>query len=128
MEEKVIHTREHSFHDLDQIPFIGPYFYSQGHRPAFIQTARGCKHHCVFCDRNAFWGGGVRYRSIENVLQEIKELVEIQHVRHIEFLMRIYWLIINVLPLYVKGCAALKGNFLGSVLLVLTQRTKRCFY
>ena len=84
--KKVIHTREHSFHDLDQIPFIGPYFYSQGHRPAFIQTARGCKHHCVFCDRNAFWGGGVRYRSIENVLQEIKELVEIQHVRHIEFL------------------------------------------
>lgn len=85
-EGKVIHTRKHSFHDLDEIPFISPYFYSQGHRPAFIMTARGCQHHCVFCDRNVLWGGGVRNRSVVNVLSEVRELVEGHHVREIEFL------------------------------------------
>ena len=85
-EGKVIHTSQHSFGDLDEIPFIGPYLYSQGHRPAFIMTARGCRHHCVFCDRNSLWGGGVRNRSVANVLNEIRELVEGHQVREISFL------------------------------------------
>ncbi len=85
-EERVIHTRKHSFHDLDEIPFIGPYLYRPGHRPALIMTARGCQYHCVFCDRNVLWGGGVRNRSVANVLSEIKELAEVQHVRKIRFL------------------------------------------
>ena len=83
---KIIHTRKHSFHDLDEIPFISPYLYSHGHRPAFTMTARGCQYHCVFCDRNVLWGGGVRNRDVVNVLQEIKELVEVQHAQVIEFL------------------------------------------
>jgi anaerobic magnesium-protoporphyrin IX monomethyl ester cyclase len=85
-QEKIIHTRKQSFHDLDEIPFISPYLYSQGHRPAFTMTARGCQYHCVFCDRNVLWGGGVRNRNVVNVLQEIKELVEVQHAQVIEFL------------------------------------------
>ena len=85
-EEKVIHTRKQSFSDLDTIPLIGSYLYSQGHRPAFIMTARGCQHRCTFCDRNVLWGGGVRNRSVANVLSEVKELVEDQHVKEIRFL------------------------------------------
>jgi radical SAM superfamily enzyme YgiQ (UPF0313 family) len=85
-EGKVIHTPRHSFHDLDEIPFISPYLYSQGHRPAVIMTARGCQYHCVYCDRNVLWGGKVRNRSVDNVLKEIKELVETQHAQRIHFL------------------------------------------
>lgn len=85
-QRKVVHTRKHSFQELDKVPFIGPYLYSQGHRPALVLSARGCQYHCVYCDRNALWGGGVRQRSVANVLAEIKELVEGQQVQSIQFL------------------------------------------
>lgn len=85
-EGKIIHTQKHSFYDLDEIPFISPYFYSQRYRPAFLMTSRGCQYHCVYCDRNVLWGGKVRNRSVENVLKEIKELVESQHVQSIRLL------------------------------------------
>lgn len=85
-EGKIIHTQKHSFHDLDEIPFISPFLYSQGQRPAIIMTARGCRYHCVFCDRNVLWGGGVRNRSIANVLGEIEQLLEHQYVQNIHFL------------------------------------------
>lgn len=85
-EGKIVHTNKHSFHDLDTIPFISPYLYSQGHHVASIMTARGCQYHCVYCDRNVLWGGGVRNRSVLNVLQEISELVETWHVQQIEFI------------------------------------------
>ena len=84
-EGKIVHTQKQSFHNLDEIPFIGPFLNQFGHRPALVVTARGCQYHCVFCDRNAFWGGGVRQRSIPNVIDEVKELVEVQHVQKIQF-------------------------------------------
>lgn len=83
---KIIHTSKDSSRDLDGIPFAGPYLYDQGHRPAILMTARGCQYHCVFCDRNVLWGGGVRNRSVENVLREIQELVEMRNVDCIHFL------------------------------------------
>lgn len=83
---EVVHTPRSSFQDLDQGPFISPFLYNQGYRPALMMTARGCRNHCIFCDRNALWGGGIRNRSIDNVIKEIKELVEIQHAPEIQFL------------------------------------------
>jgi len=85
-EGKIIHTRKDLLNNLDEIPFIGPYLASQGLRPALIMTARGCQYHCVFCDRNVLWGGGVRKRSVAHVLKEVKELVENHHVSGIRFL------------------------------------------
>lgn len=46
-------------------------------RPAFppalpIITSRGCAYRCVFCYVNGMWGSGMRYRSLENVLDEVK--------------------------------------------------------
>jgi radical SAM superfamily enzyme YgiQ (UPF0313 family) len=83
---KIIHTNPHSFSNLDEIPFIGQYFYSRGHRPAFIMTSRGCPYHCIFCDRHVTTGRKFLNRSVANVLSEIKELVEVHHVGAINFL------------------------------------------
>lgn len=84
-EGKVVYTRKHSFPELDKIPFVSTFLHSNGHCP-IIMTARGCQYHCVFCDRNTLWGGGIRNRSVENVLSEIRELVSDDQVREIRFL------------------------------------------
>ena len=85
-EGKVVHTPKHSFQNFDKIPFISQYFYKRGHRPAFIMTSRGCAAHCTFCDRHVFTSWEVIDRSVDNVLSEIKELVEFHHVKHINVL------------------------------------------
>jgi radical SAM superfamily enzyme YgiQ (UPF0313 family) len=85
-EGSVVYTRKHSFPDLDAIPFISPYLYNHKHPLAFIMSSRGCQYHCVYCDRNALWGGGVRQRSIDSVLKELKELVGTNRVQKFEFL------------------------------------------
>ncbi len=39
-----------------------------------IFATRGCPYHCFFCGSRNVWGRKVRFRSVENVLQEIKGL------------------------------------------------------
>ncbi len=111
---KVIHTPKHSNHDLDQIPFISPYFHKQGFQPAFIMTARGCQYHCVYCDRNVLWGGKVRNRSVENVLQEIRELVEVHKVKNIQFLDEDIAADHKRLAALCEGLRKIKGEFYWS--------------
>lgn len=87
LKDKVpLHTARHAFERLDDIPLIGSFLYGRGIRPAVTMTARGCQYHCVFCDRNVLWGGGVRSRSVENVTMELAELVERSRATHIHFL------------------------------------------
>lgn len=40
-----------------------------------ILTSRGCAFNCVHCISNLLWNRMVRYRSVENVISEIKECV-----------------------------------------------------
>jgi radical SAM superfamily enzyme YgiQ (UPF0313 family) len=40
-------------------------------QPEFIVTARGCPSACHFCSSPAFWGGKVRFRSAEAIVDEI---------------------------------------------------------
>ncbi len=110
-EGKIVHTPKHSFHNLDTLPFIGPYLYTQGHYVASIMTARGCQYHCVYCDRNVLWGGGVRHRSVENVLQEIGDLVETKHVRQIEFIDEDLAADPGRLAALCEGIRCIKGSF-----------------
>ena len=110
-EGKVIQTQKHSFHHLDEIPFISTYLHHQGHRPAVIMTARGCQYHCVFCDRNVLWGGGVRKRSIDNVLSEIKELIEIHGVKEIRFIDEDLATDRKFLTALCEGIRRIKGDF-----------------
>jgi radical SAM superfamily enzyme YgiQ (UPF0313 family) len=39
-----------------------------------IITSRGCPYHCKFCCSTKYWGGKVRYRSVDNIISEIVDL------------------------------------------------------
>jgi radical SAM superfamily enzyme YgiQ (UPF0313 family) len=45
------------------------------YRIHMMSTARGCPNRCTFCADRRLWHGKVRRRSVENVLEEIKELI-----------------------------------------------------
>jgi anaerobic magnesium-protoporphyrin IX monomethyl ester cyclase len=51
---------------------------------AHVFTSRGCAGaHCLFCDRGGF-GFSVRFRSVENVFDEIEELINIYGARDLK--------------------------------------------
>ena len=41
-----------------------------------IITSRGCAFNCFYCSSSCYWGQRVRYRSAENVFNEIKEILD----------------------------------------------------
>jgi radical SAM superfamily enzyme YgiQ (UPF0313 family) len=41
----------------------------------FVITSRGCPGKCTFCSSPTLWGRKIRFRSAENVLDELEELV-----------------------------------------------------
>lgn len=73
--------------DLDTLPFPArhllkdimnyrPHLFSYKRKPwTSIITSRGCPYHCVFCSRSVF-GNKYRYRSAQNIFQEMKLLKE----------------------------------------------------
>ena len=54
------------------------------HRCFGIIGSRGCCYECAFCDR-ALFGERVRFRSIQNIVDEINHIIEKYGVRHFEF-------------------------------------------
>lgn len=75
--------------DIDAIPFpawhlynmelyfrIGAYQspYTIGKRVAQVYTSRGCTAKCTFCTTTNFWGGKLRRRGPNNVIQELQFL------------------------------------------------------
>ena len=55
-----------------------------GERCFGIIGSRGCSFRCAFCDQ-AIMGNKVRFRSIGNIIYEIKEIINRYGVRHFEF-------------------------------------------
>jgi len=39
-------------------------------------TSRGCSFNCAFCATHSMWNGRTRYRSTENIVSEIRQVVE----------------------------------------------------
>ena len=78
--------------DLDSIPLpawdlvdiMGFHRKVDDHRCFGIMGSRGCSFDCAFCDQ-AIMGNRVRFRSIDNVVHEIKEAINRYGVRHFEF-------------------------------------------
>ncbi len=56
--------------DRYRIPMVkGPY--------AFVVTSRGCPAKCRFCIKEVMWGGTVRVRSPERIVEEVKLLLDL---------------------------------------------------
>lgn len=60
---------------LENIHFDRKLFKDKKYNPMVpVQFARGCKNSCEFCSVHAFFGKGIRYRPVEEVVREIKEI------------------------------------------------------
>jgi len=83
--------------DLDSIPFPDRKLIRQdrtlaltekndGERIGSVLSGRGCPFHCIFCtgDRDVF-GARVRKRSVDNVLDEIKQLIDDWQIDFLKF-------------------------------------------
>lgn len=51
-----------------------------------ILTSRGCAFKCVHCISNVLWGRKVRFRSSDNVVREIEEIVNKYNIREFNIL------------------------------------------
>jgi len=72
--------------DLDAmaLPAYHAVDFSQYDVPTVI-TSRGCPHACPFCCLCTFWNNSVAYRSVDNVIQELKLLANEYGVKYVFF-------------------------------------------
>ena len=49
-----------------------------------IITSRGCPYQCAFCDKSAH-GAGIRFRAVQSVVEEIKQVIEKYGIRNFKF-------------------------------------------
>ena len=83
--------------NLDDIPFPdweqcppnsfphAPHGISAKYYPiGIITTSRGCPFRCTFCSSHNFYKG-VRFRSVDNVIAEIKLLIEKYNIKELQF-------------------------------------------
>jgi radical SAM superfamily enzyme YgiQ (UPF0313 family) len=79
--------------DLDTIPFparhllpydssFNPNLCVKGKMATSITGTRGCPYNCAFCASPTMWGRKVRFRSPDNVVGEIREVIEKYNVRY----------------------------------------------
>lgn len=46
-----------------------------------IITSRGCSYNCAFCASHSMWNGRTRYRSINNIVAEIRQIINSTGIR-----------------------------------------------
>lgn len=83
--------------DLDELPFPARHlvqmdkyrlrmeFLDENIRGAQIITSRGCPYSCSFCSASVLWSRSYRKRSAENVISEIKLLVDRYNAQGLKF-------------------------------------------
>ena len=96
----VVNPKTKWVEDLDTLPFpardllpmdlykkVGvPHSFSAASKNnAPIITSRGCPAHCIYCSSTKFWGNRYRFRSPENTLDEIGELIDRWGIEEIQF-------------------------------------------
>ena len=75
--------------DINLLPFPGrhlvlrPDLYSD--EMGAIVTSRGCPFKCTFCEAHNIWTRKVRYSTVDNVLAEMKEVINTYHVKGFRF-------------------------------------------
>jgi anaerobic magnesium-protoporphyrin IX monomethyl ester cyclase len=84
--------------DLDTLPFpdweeLDPNLYPEAPHGAIVKnfpigniaTSRGCPYECTFCASSRFHDRKIRFRSPENVIAEIKYLIENYGIKEVHF-------------------------------------------
>ncbi len=82
--------------NIDEIPFparhllpldsIISYSLVEKGKPATsLITSRGCSHNCSFCASRTMWGKKVRFRSPDNVISEIEQIIQDYGVHYFRF-------------------------------------------
>jgi len=76
--ERIVNNPDREFvEDLDSLPFPSRNIYLNDTRYmdyGYIMTGRGCPFECTFCASKKVWKGHVRFRSPENVVEEVKHV------------------------------------------------------
>jgi len=75
---EIVNNPDREFIDnLDSIPFPSRNLYLNDTKYmdyGYILTGRGCPFECTFCASKKVWKGHVRFRSPENVIEEVKHV------------------------------------------------------
>jgi magnesium-protoporphyrin IX monomethyl ester (oxidative) cyclase len=64
------------------MPFM---FYAKSPRNVSFSTSRGCPFKCAFCSSCNYWGNRIRYRSIGNVMSELREIIAKFRIEDVKF-------------------------------------------
>jgi len=59
---------------------------TKGKSFATIISSRGCNFNCIFCRTKTGWGSGFRTRSVNNVIEEIKDVVHNYKINFVVFM------------------------------------------
>lgn len=86
-EDEVQITPARDFISLDDIPFSYTDIDGQRHKIIYYESSRGCPYSCSYCLSSA--NRGVRYRSIDLVLAELKVFLE-HKVHQVKFVDRTF--------------------------------------
>ncbi len=88
---RILHNRPRALiENLDEIPFparhliLFPEFFDYRALGSMI-TSRGCPWRCGFCSSRNFWQKKVRFRSPENVIEEIKGIQKRYKINYLMF-------------------------------------------
>jgi anaerobic magnesium-protoporphyrin IX monomethyl ester cyclase len=95
--DKII-ARRPLLQDLDSLPFpdweqMDPRVYKKAPHGGLVKsfpiapviTSRGCPFKCTFCASPSFWGDTIRFRTPENVVDEIQYLISSFGIREVHF-------------------------------------------
>ena len=71
--------------DLDQLPFPARNLIAleEYRAPGIILTGRGCPFDCIFCAAGPLSGRRYRKHSVQRVIDEVQECVEVYGLRHL---------------------------------------------
>jgi len=77
--KKKINPPQELVEDLDSVPYpardlLGAKDSYSSEDMGLIMTGRGCPYNCTFCSSKGIWGQRARFRSVKNVIDEIKEV------------------------------------------------------
>ena len=92
--EEIFITPKRDFDsNLDFLPFPDRYAIKNrlymrpdtGKPQATIQVSRGCPYNCIFCLTPNVSGSKIRYRSVENIIQEIEDCIKNHNIKDFFF-------------------------------------------